>query len=100
MERTTTDEKWGEEIQIQALSIVLFQPIYSSVKFDNDPNNGHYIPSDISIPKLIDRFDKGISGGRLNYIGYKSGMNKLSLCIHFTGNHYDALLPFIINMSL
>jgi hypothetical protein len=36
------------------ISIALFQSIYSYVKFDNDPKNGHYIPSDISIQKLID----------------------------------------------
>ncbi len=49
MKRTTTDEKWGGEVQIEALSIALFQPIYSYVKFNNNPKNGHYIPSDISI---------------------------------------------------
>jgi hypothetical protein len=59
--------------------------------------NGHYIPSDISIQKLIDRFDKGTAGGHLKYIAYKSDMNKLSLFVHFIGNHYDALLPFINN---
>ena len=50
-----------------------------------------------SVQGLIDRFDKGTAGGHLKYIGYKSDMNKLSLCIHFTNNHYDALLPFLNN---
>ncbi|CAF4363171.1 unnamed protein product [Rotaria sp. Silwood2] len=72
----------------------LCQPIYPYVKCKSDPKNGHYIPSDISIQKLIDQFDKGIAGGHLKYIGYKSDMNQLNLCIHFTGNHYDALFPF------
>jgi len=59
--------------------------------------NGHYIPSDISTQKLIDRFDKGTPGGHLKYIVYKSDMNKWSLFVHFIGNHYDALLTFINN---
>ncbi|CAF1383400.1 unnamed protein product [Rotaria sordida] len=97
MKRTATDEISGGEVQIQALSIALCQPIYSYVKFDNNPEDGHYIPSDINIQKLIDRFDKGTAGVHLKYIGYKLDMNKLNLCVHFTGNHYYALLPFINN---
>jgi hypothetical protein len=97
MNRTATDEKWGGEVQIHALSIALRQPIYSYVKFFDDPTRRHYIPSDISMKNLIDRFDNGTAGGHLKYIGYKSDMNKSSLCIHFTGNHYDALLPFVNN---
>ena len=114
MNRTATSKICGErgEVQIQAMSIALRQPIYSYIKFDNNPKHGHYIPSDISIQNLIDRFDKGTAGSHLKYIGYKSDMNKLSLSVHFGGNHYDALLPFsnnpqqfihsddIINMSL
>jgi len=32
MSRTATDEQWGGEVQIHALSIALCQPIYSYVK--------------------------------------------------------------------
>ncbi len=44
--------------------------------------------------ELTDRSNQGIAGGHFKYIGYKSDMNKLGFCTHFTGNHYDALLPF------
>ncbi|CAF2615091.1 unnamed protein product [Rotaria sp. Silwood2] len=65
-----------------------------------------------NLQELVDRFIKGTAGGHLEYIGYKSDMNKLGLCIYYNGSHYDALLPFrdnpqqfvphfdIINMSL
>ena len=97
LRRTATNEQWGGEVQIHALSIALCQPIYSYVKFLDDPKRVHYIPSDISTQDLINRFDNGTAGGHLKYIGYKSDMNKSSLCIHFTGIHYDALLPFSNN---
>jgi hypothetical protein len=95
--KTTTNQQWGEEVQIHALSIALCQPIYSYVKFLDDPERVHYIPSDISTQNLIDRFDIGTAGVHLKYIGYKSDRSKLSLCVRFTGNHYDALLPFTDN---
>ena len=94
---TAADEKWGGEVQIPALPIALSHPIYSDNKFDNNPDYGHYIPSVISIQEMIDRFDQRTAGSNLKYIGYKSDMNKLSLCIHFTGNHNDALLPVVNN---
>ena len=34
------------------------------------------------------------AGGHLKYVGYKSDMNKLGICVHYNGSHYDALLPF------
>jgi hypothetical protein len=64
------------------------------------------------LEELIDWFNERTAGGHLKYIGYKSDMNKLGLCIYYNGSHYDALLPFednhqqfvphfdIINMSL
>jgi len=88
------DKAWGGEVQIQALSIALSNPIYAYNQFDNNPEYRHYIPSDISTQKLIDRFNQGTAGGHFKYIGYKSDMNKLGFCIHFTGIHYDAVLPF------
>ena len=114
LKRTAMNTIWGGEVQIQALSIALSRPIYSYIQFSNNPNenNKHYIPLDISLQELIDRFSKGIAGGHLKYIGYKSDMNKLGFCIYYNGTHYDALLPFednpqqfvphfdIINMSL
>lgn len=36
MERTAMSEKWGGEVQIQALSIASFRRIYSYVLFDNN----------------------------------------------------------------
>jgi hypothetical protein len=112
LRRTTEHRKWGGEVQIQALSIALSRPIYSYNQFDNNPKNKHYIPLDISLQELIDRFNKRTAGGHLKYIGYKSDMNKLGFCVYYNGTHYDALLPFqdnpqqfvphydIINMSL
>ncbi|CAF1454283.1 unnamed protein product [Rotaria sordida] len=112
LKRTATNTIWGGEVQIQALSIALSHPIYSYIQFDNNPKNRHYIPLNISVQELIDRFNKGTAGGHLKYIGYKSDMNKLGFCIYYNGTHYDALLPFqdnpqqfvphfdLINMSL
>ncbi|CAF3478693.1 unnamed protein product [Rotaria socialis] len=97
VKRTVTNEQCGGEVQIHALSIALRQPIYSCVKFLDDPKRVHSIPSDISTQDLINRFNDGTAGGHLKYIGYKSDMNKSSLCIHFTGIHYDALLLFSNN---
>ncbi|CAF1226978.1 unnamed protein product [Rotaria sp. Silwood1] len=102
----------GGEVQIQAFSIALSHPIYSYIQFDNNPKNRHYIPLNISVQELIDRFNKETAGGHLKYIGYKADMNKLGFCIYYNGTHYDALLPFqdnpqqfvphfdLINMSL
>ncbi|CAF1349130.1 unnamed protein product, partial [Rotaria sordida] len=57
--RTATNTIWGGEVQIQALSIALSHPIYSYIQFDNNPKNRHYIPLNISVQELIDRFNKG-----------------------------------------
>jgi hypothetical protein len=92
--RTAMDTIWGGEVQIQALSIAVSHPIYSFIWFDHNPENRHYIPLNISLQELIDRFNKGTAGGHLKYIGYKSDMNKLEFCIYYNGTHYDALLPF------
>ena len=112
LKRTGMDTKWGGEVQIQALSIALSRPIYSYIQFDNYRKNKHYIPLDISLQELIDRFNKRTAGGHLKYIGCKFDMNKLGFCVYYNGTHYDALLPFednpqqfvphfdIINMSL
>ena len=112
LKRTAMDTIWGAEIQIQALSMAVSHLIYSYIQFNSDPKNRHYTSSNISLQELVDRFIKGTSGGHLKYIGYKSDMNKLGLCIYYNGSHYDALLPFrdnpqqfvphfdIINMSL
>ncbi|CAF5079151.1 unnamed protein product, partial [Rotaria sp. Silwood1] len=111
LKRTAMDTIWGGEVQIQTLSMALSHPIYSYIQFNGDPKLRHYIPSNISLQELVDRFAKGTTGGHLKYIGYKSDMNKLGLCIYYNGSHYDALLPFrdnpqqfvphfdIINMS-
>ena len=56
--------------------------IYSYIQFNSDPKNRHYISSNISLQELVDRFIKGTSGDHLKYIGYKSDMNKLGLCIY------------------
>jgi hypothetical protein len=85
---------WGGEVQIQALSVALSHPIYVYNQFISDPTRTHYIPSDISLQELIDRFNKRTAGGHFKYIGYKSDMNKLGFCIYFNGIHFDALLPF------
>jgi hypothetical protein len=114
LKRTAKHSVWGGEVQIQALSLALSRPIYSYIQFNNNPNenNKHYIPLDISLQELIDRFNKRTAGGHLKYIGHKSDMNKLGFCVYYNGTHYDALLPFqdnpqqfvphfdIINMSL
>ena len=114
LRRTAKNTIWGGEVQIQALSIALSRPIYAYIQFNNNPNesNKHYIPLDISLQELIDRFNKRTAGGHLKYIGHKSDMNKLGFCIYYNGTHYDALLPFqdnpqqfvphfdIINMNL
>jgi hypothetical protein len=94
IKNTAMDKTWGGEVQIQALSITLAHPIYAYNQFDNNPEYRHYIPSNISMQELTDRFNQRTAGGHFKYIGYKSDMNKLGFCIHFTGNHYDALLPF------
>ncbi|CAF5221284.1 unnamed protein product, partial [Rotaria magnacalcarata] len=112
LKRTAMGTIWGGEVQIQALSIALFHPIYSYVQFNSVPKNRHYISSSIKLQELVDRFLKGTAGGHLKYIGYKSDMNKLGFCLYYNGIHYDALLPFqdnpqqflphfdLINMSL
>jgi hypothetical protein len=112
LKRTAMNTIWGGEVQIQSLSIALSHPIYSYIQFDNNPENRHYIPLNISLQEFIDRFNKGTAGGHLKYIGYKSDMNKLAFCVYYNGTHYDALLLFednpqqfvphfdIINMSL
>ena len=46
---------------------------------------------------MVDRFDRKSAGSNLKYVGWESDINELSLCIHFTGNHYDALLLFVNN---
>ena len=94
LKRTAMDTIWGAEVQIQVLSMAVFHPIYSYIQFNSDPKNRHFISSNISLQELVDRFIKGTSGGHLKYIGYKSDINKLGLCIYYNGNHYDALLPF------
>ncbi|CAF1117666.1 unnamed protein product [Adineta steineri] len=94
LKKTATDTKWSGEVQIQALSIALSHPIYAYTKFASNPNNGHYIPSNISLQELIDRFNKRTAGYHLKYMGYKSDMNKLGFCVYYNGIHYDALLPF------
>jgi hypothetical protein len=112
LRRTAMNTIWGGEVQIQALSIALSHPIYSYMQFNNSPENRHYIPLDISLQELIDRFNNGTAGGHVIYTGYKSDKNKLGFCVYYNGTHYDALLPFqdnpqqfvphfdIINMSL
>ena len=112
LKRTAMDTIWGGEVQIQALCIALSHPIYSYIQFDSNPENRHYIPLNISVQELIDRFNERTAGGHLKYIGYKSDVNKLGFCIYYNGTHYDALLPFednpqqfvphfdLINMSL
>ncbi|CAF4174715.1 unnamed protein product [Rotaria sordida] len=112
LKRTAKHKIWGGEVQIQALSIALSHPIYSYTRFNNNPENRHYIPPNISLEELIDRFNERTAAGHLKYVGYKSDMNKLGLCVYYNGSHYDALLPFednpqqfvphfdIINMSL
>ena len=112
LQRTTTNTVWGGEVQIQALSIALSRPIYSYTQFNSDPKNRHYVPLNISLPELVDRFNKGAAGGHLKYVGYKADTSKLAFCVFYNGTHYDALLPFqdnpqqfvphfdIINMSL
>jgi hypothetical protein len=94
LKRTAMNTIWGGEVQIQALSIALSHPIYSYIQFNNDPENRHYIPPNISLEELIDRFNERTASGHLKYVGYKSNMNKLGLCVYYTGIHYDALLPF------
>ncbi len=93
IERIATNKTWSGEIQIQALSVALSNPIYVYNRFESDPEKRHYFPSDISMQELIDRFNQGTAGGHFKYIGYKSDMNKLGFCVHFTGIHFDALLP-------
>ncbi len=94
LKNTAQNTVWGGEVQIQALSIALNHPIYSYNQFDNNPNHGHYIPSDISLQELIDRFNKQTAGSHIKYIGCKSDVNKLGFCVYYNGTHYDALLPF------
>ena len=97
LQRTMSNTVWGGEVQIQALSIALSHPIYSYTKFSSDPTNRHFIPLNISLQDLVDRFSKGSSGGHLRYIGYKADTNKLAFCLFYNGTHYDALLPFLNN---
>jgi hypothetical protein len=92
--RTAKHKIWGGEVQIQALSLALSHPIYSYTRFNNNPENRHYIPPNISLEELIDRFNERTAGGHLKYVGYKSDMNKLGLRVYYSGIHYDALLPF------
>ena len=112
LKRTAKHKIWSGEVHIQALSIALSHPIYSYIRFNSNPENRHYIAQNISLKELIDRFNERTAGGHLKYVGYKSYMNKLGLCIFYNGIHYDALLPFednpqqfvphfdLINMSL
>ena len=112
LKRTAQHEMWGGEVQIQALSIALSHPIYSYIQFNSRSENRHYIPANISLDELVNRFNERTAGGHLKYVGHKSDANKLGLCIFYNGSHYDALVPFennpqqfvphfdIINMSL
>ena len=59
LKKTAMNTIWGGEVQIQALSIALSHPIYSYNQFNSNPEHTHYIPSDISLQELIDRFNKG-----------------------------------------
>jgi hypothetical protein len=93
LERTAQNTVWGGEVQIQALSVALSHPIYT-YRFTNDPKTEQYIPPNISLQDLVDRFNKRTAGGHFKYIGYKADMNKLGFCIYYNGFHFDALLPF------
>ena len=97
LKRTAMDTIWGGEVQIQSLFIALSRPIYSYIQFNNNPENRHYIPLNISLQELIDRFNKGTAGGHLKYIGYDSDIKRLAFCVYYNGTHYDALLPFQTN---
>ena len=94
LQRTMSNTVWGGEVQIRALSIALSHPIYSYTKFNSHPTNRHFIPLNISLQDLVDRFSKGTAGGHLRYIGFKADTNKLAFCLFYNGTHYDALLPF------
>jgi hypothetical protein len=94
LKKAAMDTIWGGEVQIQALSIALSHPIYAYRQFDNNPKYTHYIPLNISLQELIDRFNKRTAGGHLIYVGYKSDINKLGFRIYYNSTHYDALLPF------
>ena len=94
LKRTAKHKLWGGEVQIQALSIALSHPIDSYIRFNNNPENRHYIPPNISSEELINRFNERTAGGHLKYVGYTSDMSKLGLCVYYNGIHYDALLPF------
>ena len=112
LKRTARHKIWRGDVQIQTLSIALSHPIYFYMQFNNITENRHYIPQNISLQELIDRFNERTAGGHLKYVGYKSDMNKLGLYVYYNGIHYDALLPFqdnpqqfvlyfdLINMSL
>ena len=93
LKNTAHNSVWGGEAQIQALSVALAHPIYS-YRFVSDPTNSHYIPYDISLRELVDRFNMKKAGGHFKYIGRRSDINKLGFCIYHNGSHYDALLPF------
>jgi len=91
--KTAANTVWAAEVQIQALSIALSHPIYSYSRFNNDPNRPYYIPSDISLQELTDRFNEHTAGSHVKYIGCKTDVNKLGLSLYYNGVHYDALLP-------
>ena len=93
LKRTAQNTVWGGEVQIQALSIGLSRPIYS-YRFISDPKDPQYIAPNVSLQELADRFNNKTAGEHFKYIGYKADMNKLGLCVHYNGFHYDALLPF------
>ena len=93
LEKTALNTIWGGEVQLQALSVALSHPIYSYSQFNNDPNKPYYVPSNISLQVLIDRFNKHTAGSHIKYIGHKSDINKLGFCVYYNGVHYDALLP-------
>jgi len=97
LKRTAKNTIWAGEVQIQALSVALSHPIYSYVQFNSDPENRHFISSNITLEDLVNRFHEKTSGGHMKYIGYKSDENKLAFCIFYNGIHFDALLPFANN---
>jgi len=94
LERTARNTMWAGEVQMQALSAALSRPIYSYIEFESDSKNRQYIPSNISLKQLLDRFHEKTAGGHMKYIGYTSDENKLGFCIFYNGIHFDALLSF------
>jgi hypothetical protein len=91
VKNTAQNTVWGGEVQIQALSIALSHPIYSYSQFNNDPNKPYYVPSDISLQELMDRFNQHTAGCHIKYVGCQSDMNKLGFSVYYNAVHYDAL---------